>query len=97
MNPITNKVYTSDQYCPQVQADSSDSNEEDEEEVLEENDLDEVEASKENNDLFAEDIVRYCTYMYIKHLAHWHTTVVIEIIVRYKNVKNTSRCNLVQH
>ena len=60
VNPITNKVYTRDQYSPQVQDDSSDSNEEDDEEDLEENDVDEVEASNETDDLFAEDMVRNC-------------------------------------
>ena len=59
MNPITNKVYTHDQYSPQVQADSSEINEEDEGEDLEENDIDDEQASKETDDLFADDMVRH--------------------------------------
>ena len=61
MNPITNKVYTQDQYSPQAEVDSEENNEEDEAEDLEENEVDEEEAVKETDDLFADDMVRYYT------------------------------------
>lgn len=65
VNPITNIVYTCDQYRPQIEVEDYEKNKDNE---VERREVDEEEESKEADDLFANDVVRLTNWKMGYHI-----------------------------